>query len=261
MSKRYEVEELKRLALRLREHLRMKDILHLDMLGVLETMKTLIPGFDYKRVSDSEVKDGEGLYDSELPYLRIPDATFEALKRNEPRARFTCAHEIGHWVLDHEGQRFRRAERKAYEQSKPSIRRDEREAEQFAAFFLAPDHLAESFSTISDLQTRFGLSRPAAEIRKRELDVDARRKRGEPRPLPNSIIDFLEQARAKGYRVTSLRNDPKQPRQITPQNTPKPTSARAPSTETEICGNCGNCSMTLNGLEMVCSVCGKRLAL
>lgn len=261
MSKRYEVEELKRLTLRLRQHLGMKDVLHLDMLGVLETMKTLIPGFDYKRVSDSEVKDGEGLYDSELPYLPIPDATFEALRRNEPRARFTCAHEIGHWVLDHEGQRFRRPERKAYERSTPNIRRDEREAEQFAAFFLAPDHLAESFSTINDLQTRFGLSRRAAEIRKGELDADARRKKGELRPLPNSIIDFLEQARAKGYKVTSLRNEPKQARQTNPPNAPTQDSAIAPCSETEICRNCGNCSMTRKGLEMVCGVCGQKLAL
>jgi hypothetical protein len=35
MSKRYEVEELKRVALRLRQHLGMKDVLHLNMLAVI----------------------------------------------------------------------------------------------------------------------------------------------------------------------------------------------------------------------------------
>lgn len=262
MSDRYDVGELKRLALWLRQQLRMKDILHLNMLEVLEAMKNLFPDFDYKRVKDGEVENGEGLYNSELPYLSIPDNIFEALKRNEPRARFTCAHEIGHWILDHEGRRFRRPQRqrKAYERSTPQIRRDEREAEKFAAFFLAPDHLADTFSSIRDLRSRFGLSRRAAEIRKTELDADARRKKGELKPLPNSIIDFLEQARAKGYKVTSL---PDKSERTPAKEARSSETIKSPSSEEqdELCINCGNFTLHRNGLAMVCGICGKRVAL
>lgn len=260
MPDRYDVAELKRLALWLRQELRMKDILHLNMLEVLETMKKLFPNFDYRCVKDSEVEKSEGLYDSELPYLPIPDSLFEALKCNERRARFTCAHEIGHWVLDHKGRRFRRLQRKGYERNTPNIRRDERQAELFAAFFLAPDHLAQSFSTISDLQRRFGLSRPAATIRKHELDADARRKKGELRALPISIIDFLEQARAKGYKVSSI---PHSNERVLPRRevTGKPTGSSRSEEQDELCINCGNFTLHRDGLQMTCTMCGKKIAL
>lgn len=259
MSDQYDVAELKRLALWLREQLHIRDILHLNLLQVLEMMKVHFPDFDYKRVRDSEVENAEGLYDSALSYLPIPDSLFEGLSRNDPRDRFTCAHEIGHWVLNHEGRRFRRLQRKAYERSTPNIRRNEREAEKFAAFFLAPDHLARSFDSISEFRSRFGLSRRAAEIRKNELDADARREKGELRPLPNSIINFLEQARAKGYRVTSLPPEPQRPSR--PEKKELETRFAKVEEENEICIDCGNFTLRKSGLQMVCGTCGKRLAL
>ncbi|HET8920407.1 MAG TPA: hypothetical protein VFN27_12090 [Xanthobacteraceae bacterium] len=45
MSKRFEVEELKRLALRLRQQLGMENVLYLDLLAVLEMMKRVLPRF------------------------------------------------------------------------------------------------------------------------------------------------------------------------------------------------------------------------
>jgi Zn-dependent peptidase ImmA (M78 family) len=254
------VQELKRLALDLRERLGMRDIRYLNMLEVLEAMKRVFPDFDYKRVKDAKLKDSDGFYDSELPYLQIPDTTWSKLERNEPRARFTCAHEIGHWILRHEGFRFRRSTRQAYERSTPNIRRDERDAEQFAAFLLAPDHLAEKFNSLSELQTTFGFSRRAAEIRKNELDADARRKRGELRALPEGIISFLEQAQAKGYKVTSLPSQP-QPNSQTDKQRTDTTESLKIGEEVEICVECGNLTLSKEGLQMVCKTCGKQVAL
>jgi len=260
MSDYYDARELKQIALWLREQIRMRDTRHLNMVEVLDRMRNCIPGFDYRRVQDSDVEKAEGLYDSALSYLPIPDSMFEALIRNGPRARFTCAHEIGHWVLEHEGRRFRRLQRKAYERSTPNIRRNEREAESFAAFFLAPDHLTSASDSISDLQRKFGLSRRAAEIRKSELEADARRAKGERRPLPNSIVDFLEQARAKGYRVTSLPPKPQETSQTEEKRVGTVGSATVVE-DKEICIDCGNFTLRKMGLQMICETCGKRVAL
>jgi len=49
-------------------------------------MKRLIPGFDYKRVSDNEVKNGEGLYDSELLRISTSAPTAYRSRRNSERS-------------------------------------------------------------------------------------------------------------------------------------------------------------------------------
>lgn len=261
MSRRYTPEELKRLVLRLRQRLGLEDVFRLDMRVVLEKMKELFPNFHYERVRDSELKDGEGWYDASQSLLRIPDKTFNALNHHVPRAAFTVAHEIAHWALAHEGERFRRPQKQAYEHATLNIRREEREAEQFAALFLAPDHLAESCGTVDEVQRKFGLSRRAAEIRKEELDADARRRKGEQRPLPAGVVDFLQRARAKGYKVTSLPDEPHRTSTIDPPKTQAFQSSRATQDANELCTNCGNITLTRTGLELVCATCGLKLAL
>jgi Zn-dependent peptidase ImmA (M78 family) len=257
MSKRYTRDQLKQLVLQLRRKLGLDGVFRLDMEFVLEKMQEVFPDFAYKRVPDSELQDGEGLYDSAEFILRIPDRLFEALTRRSRRAHFTIAHEIAHWVLAHEGQRFRRTEKRAYEIATPRIRRDEREAEQFAAFFIAPDHLARNCKTVEELENKFGLSRRAADIRLRELEADARREIGEERPLPSKVIDFLEQAKAQGYIVKSLPDKSRLPPTNEARKASKIVSARRSVRYlNEFCTSCGGQKIYPVDNRYRCENCG-----
>jgi hypothetical protein len=51
---------------------------------------------------------------------------------------------------------------------------------------------------IDELIDRFGLSAEAAAIRKAEIEAIRRRRAGEKRPLPKSVLDFLSEAKRRG---------------------------------------------------------------
>jgi Zn-dependent peptidase ImmA (M78 family) len=174
---------LESIVIRLRAKLEMTDVEYIDIKAVLEMMVILFPGFSYRRVADSVLHGAKGMYNSDTDTIEIPNNVFLGMENRIPHFRFSVAHEIAHAVLRHEGVKFRHAERKAYEKANPSVWRDEREAEQFAAIFLAPTHLAKKCKTVGEIQSKFGLSTNAAEIRKKEIDSDIRRTNGEVRSI------------------------------------------------------------------------------
>lgn len=254
MSDWYAKEEAKRLALQLRKKLGLESVRRLNMFVVLEKMAEAFRDFKYERVDDGQMRSGEGFYDSESLTIRFPARVFDALDR-DPRARFTVAHEIGHWVRAHDGPRFRNAQRKAYEQVKPNIRRDEREADEFAVQFLAPDHLVENCRTVSEIQRDFGLSLQAAEIRKEEVEAWVRRRTGQNRALPTNVINFLERARAKGHTITSLPVTPAAAavRQATVRRAPTPPAPKHYIDER--CTNCGEQTLVPIDNKFHCDTC------
>jgi len=90
----------------------------------------------------------------------------------EQRARFSLAHEIGHWCR-HRGQVLF-CDKKDIGTTKSSASHKEREADFFAAELLMPRYLflpelrsfgSPSFQSISSLATSFGISRKAAALR------------------------------------------------------------------------------------------------
>jgi hypothetical protein len=170
------IEVLETIVMQFRARLGMRDIDYIDLHTVLQKMVNLFPGFNYRRVPDNELHGAKGTYNSDTGLLDIPNNVFVGMEGKVPHFRFSVAHEIAHVVLKHEGVRFRHAARKAYEKARPSIWRDEREAERFAALLLAPTHLAEKSGSTSEIQNRFGLSLNAAEIRKREIEAYVRSK-------------------------------------------------------------------------------------
>jgi hypothetical protein len=84
------------------------------------------------------------------------------------------------------------------------VRREEWETKRFAAVFLVPTERAINCKSTDELCQRFQVSREAADIRKGELEARARREAGIKRDLPASVIDYLEVAKSRGLRVTSL---------------------------------------------------------
>lgn len=263
------IEILKSIVVRFREMLGIIDVEYIDLEAVLEIMVRLFPGFSYRCVPDDELHGAKGMYNSETDTMEIPNNVFLGMKNRIPHFRFSVAHEIAHAVLRHEGVRFRHAERKAYEKANSNVWRDEREAEKFAAIFLAPTHLAKKCKTVEELQRTFGLSSDASEIRMKEIEANIRRTNGEVPPLPPKVIDFLRYAESKGYRTSRLkvdlpRNQPCQSPQTgaTDRHETKKTKVAQPSpSDIEICSGCGNLSLDRVGLRLVCRNCGMRLPL
>jgi Zn-dependent peptidase ImmA (M78 family) len=120
----------------------------------------------------------------------------------------TVSHELSHYLLKHEGQLNRSQVKSAAEVSVRRIVNQESEARRLAPRILAPEHLVPEGPSIEDIMMMFGLSHEAAAIRKDEIEGVRRRRRGEKRPLPQSIIDFLKEAKRRGHPVqTDLGDD------------------------------------------------------
>lgn len=90
------------------------------------------------------------------------------------RRRFTCAHELAHFYLHHDGDELE------FLDLRSTIRTPlEREADIFAAELLMPErvlrdeHASLLFPTIEELARRFGVSRQAMQIRLANLGLSA----------------------------------------------------------------------------------------
>lgn len=132
----------------MRIRLGIDDQLRPDMITVIIKLKYQGIIKNYVRVPDDEMDD-EACFDSEDKLLYIRETTFCAANAmytyseiERRRARFTIAHEIGHIALGHKGLRYRGATSTEAKEYGRKLRRGERDAERFAAAFLAPAHLA-----------------------------------------------------------------------------------------------------------------------
>jgi Zn-dependent peptidase ImmA (M78 family) len=141
-------EEIELAARKLRIKLAIDDQLRPDMPTVVFKLKAHGMIRDYVRVPDHEMPDDEARYDSFRKLLYIRESTFCAANSmftystvERRRARYTIAHEVGHVALGHDGVRFRGNTGAIAEQIVQKIRRQENEANRFAAAFLAPAHL------------------------------------------------------------------------------------------------------------------------
>ena len=105
---------------------------------------------NYVRVPDEEMPDQEARFDPEERLLYLRESTFCAAnamftfsETERRRARYTIAHEIGHIALRHQGVHFRGVINDRDKKFAARVQREEREAERFAAAFLAPSYLVD----------------------------------------------------------------------------------------------------------------------
>ena len=144
-----DVEDFEAAARNLRIKLRIDDQLRPDMTTVIIKLKDLGLINDYVRIPDDEMPTDEAYFDSEKRLLCLRESTFCAAsamftysESQRRRARYTIAHEIGYIAFGHDGIRYRGKTSHLSKELVAKIRRQEREAERFAAAFLAPQHLA-----------------------------------------------------------------------------------------------------------------------
>ena len=172
-----------------------------DMMTIISKLKHVVPSFSYRRMPDEEMPDAEARWSSENFELCMRESVFVGMQRGEPRARMTVAHELSHYLLEHKGDLNRSVVKSSAELSVQRIINQESEARRLAPIILAPEYLVPEGATVEEIVSKFGLSQQAAAIRKDEIEAIRRRRRGEPRPLPQSIVDYLKEAKRRGYPI------------------------------------------------------------
>ena len=142
-----DADNIEALARRLRRLLGIDGQLRPDMITVIFKLKNAGLIKNYLRVPDAEMAGSEAYFDPKTRLLHISENTFCAANdgsyrstTERRRARYSIAHEIGHVALGHTEIRHR-GESNEFRKLAKGNRQDEREAEQFAAAFLAPSHL------------------------------------------------------------------------------------------------------------------------
>jgi hypothetical protein len=172
-----------------------------DMMTVISKLKHVVPSFAYRRVPDHEMPDAYARWNSTDFELQMRESTFVGIQRDEPRARMSVAHELSHYLHRHTGLLNRSLQKSSTEVEVQRYVNQESEARRTAPVILAPEHLVPDGASVDIIETKFGLSHQAAVLRKEEVERIRRRRRGEPRPLPQSIIDYLKEARRRGQPI------------------------------------------------------------
>jgi hypothetical protein len=178
-----------------------------DLMTIIAKIKRIDPGFKYARVPDDQMPHAEAHWYSDDHCVSMRESVFIGMQRGEPRARMTVAHELCHYLLKHKGYLNRSTQKTVSEISSDRVRRQEREAKRMAAALLAPEHLVSENATAEQISEIFELSTEAAIYRVEEIARIRRRRRGEKRSVPPSIIDYLKEAKRRGFHVRRKLDD------------------------------------------------------
>lgn len=204
MSRYFTDEDFEEFGRKLRQRLSIEYQLRPDLLTTIVKLKTYDRKFNYSRVRDDLMPDGEAQWDSDKGVIRLRESTFQSMQRGQPRARFVASEEMMHYLLGHEGILNRNTEKTIVETAVARIRNQESEARRAAAIFLAPEYLAPDEVTPRIVADLFAISLEAATFRTAEIERLRRRRLGLERPLPRFAIDFLSEAKRRGRDVKSL---------------------------------------------------------
>lgn len=98
----------------------------------------------------------------------IREDVYDGAVRDEPRHRFTLAHEVGHAMM-HVGTLNRLST--SFGVAVPTYRDPEWQANRFAGALLMPRHLVGQCRSVDEIMGRFGVSREAAVARIKTLKL------------------------------------------------------------------------------------------
>lgn len=137
----------------------------IDLLEVIEVILPRLSNFkfEFEIHSDGVMGATEAAMSPDTMKMYIREDVYNQLHQGNGRARFTIAHEIGHFIL-HDGVALARSndgKHKTYEDS-------EWQANFFAAELLAPCIACKEMGSVEMLVNNFGISYECAEYRMRE---------------------------------------------------------------------------------------------
>jgi Zn-dependent peptidase ImmA (M78 family) len=202
-------ERLEELVRKFLGRIGLEDQVRPDLMTVIVKIRHVDTRFKYLRVPDDELPTSEAEWDSINMLMRMRESVFCSMNRGDPRARMTVAHELSHYVLGHEGILNRKPGISTSDIRIASVRHEESEARRMASIILAPEHLVPDPTTAEEIASKFGLSTEASIYRYDEVSGIRRRRRGDQRPLPQSIIDYLREAKRRGHAVRTDVDDRK----------------------------------------------------
>lgn len=177
-----------------------------DAMTVINKIKRKNDKFNYRRVPDNQMRDAEARWNSDLQEISMRESVFTGMQHGDAHPRFVFFHELSHYALGHKETRNRGTER-VRDYSVGDIKHEETEASRLAVILMAPEHLVPENATAEEISEKFGMSLTASILRMEEIDRIRRRRRGELRPLPESIKEFLRDARAQGIEIRTKLDD------------------------------------------------------
>ena len=163
--------EIVSLADNLRRQLGQAAVPRVPVIEIIETVLDQRLGLVRFEVgSREEMGRAEGYTCPKGEFIMLREDVYVGVWAGEGRARFTAAHELGHWAM-HTNIPLARAKRG---DGTPSFRLAEPQANQFAAEFLMPECFIDALDDENDLIQRFDVSWEAAHNRLRYLHKNGR---------------------------------------------------------------------------------------
>ena len=150
-----------------------------------------LSGIEILERHDEELGRAEALAYPSQKRIHIRISVAKAVSDNEPRARMTLAHELGHVVLMHRAPAARMHDGNRTFGSIPSSESAEHQARVFAAALLMPANIARQCADAEDLVARCRVSRLAAQIRLEQLRMKG------SRPEPPFVRQLIESLRGE----------------------------------------------------------------
>ena len=139
----------------------------LAMQPVLEfALDDMVDGAYYAIDDDHNLQGAEGRTDWHQPVITLAASTYANLRRGDPRARMTVAHELGHLLMHSRAPVYHYRTRAFDKRVNP-----EWQADYFAAALLMPAYAMRSMKTVKQVMKGFGVSRGAAIHRSRGLNI------------------------------------------------------------------------------------------
>jgi hypothetical protein len=193
-------EEIENEAIKLRQAMALPLDKPLTAEMLIAGIDKAFPGVRLVVVPDEEMTFAAAEADPHEKKIRFRQTAYNQLKNNSAWGLETLAHELSHFQLKHDGIRYRRG---GINHSR-KIGNDEPQAHLLAKAILAPASKAAVVYSAQDLAREFNLTKSSAEKRYEVVQRMHRRQNSQPRQLPQNVIDFLTEARARGAKVTAI---------------------------------------------------------
>jgi Zn-dependent peptidase ImmA (M78 family) len=127
---------------------------------VYEMLHLVLPEFNFEVCENDEMGGDHGQTFPEKQLIKLRSDVYDGMCSGSGRDRFTAAHELGHLFL-HTQASFARATNSAT----PVYMNSEWQADTFASYLLIEQQALTVCKTIEEVQTRFGVSYSAAQVR------------------------------------------------------------------------------------------------
>lgn len=145
-----------------------------NIIVAFQELRQIFPKLRFKVVDDNLMPHEEARAYPRSWLIWIRRSIYEGLVRGRVRGRWTLVHELAHVLFQHPRRQLPRSETVKYSKSN---RIYEREANLFAAGFLAPFEMIENCKSAAEIKSIARISLEAAQFRLQELNVEIIRKR------------------------------------------------------------------------------------